>query len=224
MTYEEALAHYRSALTDADAFVAPLRDTDDPEAVLWAAWQTVTGAAATADDPELARLVDLVTAVQRRELPGVRVWNLRVCTDLPVLGAQLREEWNGGRPIAEWTALNSFAARLTAAGTHDALLLGLWTISAALETFDGPPENLPAAVEWFRHAGSQLAGATVHGRTYAARLGPLAEQAGVPDPPAGFSFQRWAFWRRRLESLSTEGARLIKRYDSTIATGRLDPR
>jgi hypothetical protein len=217
MTYEEAIAHYRSvvAASDARAFTAAVADADDPEAILWAAWQTVTGAAATApDDQALARLAGLVTAVQGQELPGVRVWGLRVFTDLPVLGAQLREEWNGGRPTAEWTSLNSFAARLTAAGTHDALLLGLWSISAALETFEGPAENLAAAVEWFRHAGEQLVTATIHGRTYVGRLGELAEQAGVTR--IGFSGPRWAFWRSRLQTLSPEGFRLIKRYDARI--------
>ncbi|GIF25681.1 hypothetical protein BJ973_003960 [Actinoplanes tereljensis] len=209
MTFEEALA-----AGDVDAFVAPLAGAEDPEALLWAAWHAVTDAAAKADDQELVRLVDLVTAVQRQELPGVRVWKLRVFLDLPVFGAQLREEWNGGRSAAEWTALNSFAARLTAAGTHDGLLLGLWTISAALETFDGPAENLDAAIEWFRHAGEQLAGATIHGRTYAARLGELAEQAGV-----GFGVPRWAFWRSRLEALSREGFKQVKRYDKRIAAG-----
>ncbi|MEU4237701.1 DUF3632 domain-containing protein [Actinoplanes sp. NPDC026619] len=214
MTYEEAIVYYRSALTDADAFTAPLATAVDPEAVLWAAWQTVTEAAAKADDQAMARLVALVTAVQGQELAGVRVWKLRVFTDLPVLGAQLREEWNGGRPLPEWTNLNAFAARLTAAGTHDALLLGLWTISAALETFDGPAENLPAAIEWFRHAGDQLAGATIHGRTYAAGLGELALQAGV-----GYGLPRWAFWRSRLETLSRDGFKLIKRHDTTIVSG-----
>jgi hypothetical protein len=220
MTYEEALVHYRAAVAarDADAFTAVLAGADDPEAMLWAAWSTVTQAAATAaGEQAMAGLVDLVTAVQRREIPGVRVWDLRVFLDLPVLGAQLREEWNGGRAVPEWTALNSFAARLTAAGTHDALLLGLWTISAALETFDGPGANLPAAVEWFRHAGEQLAGATIHGRTYAARLGPLAEQAGVTEP--GFSTPRWAFWRSRLHTVSRDGFNLIKRHDTAIVNG-----
>ncbi|MFD0525506.1 DUF3632 domain-containing protein [Paractinoplanes durhamensis] len=220
MTYEEALRHYRSAVAaaDADAFVAPLAGADDPEALLWAAWQTVTSFAAEAkSDQELARLSALVAAVQGQELSGVRVWELRVFTDLPVLGAQLREEWNGGRPQAEWTALNSFAARLTAAGTHDALLLGLWTISSALETFEGPAENLPAAVEWFTQAGDRLAGAAIHGRTYAARLGELAAQAGVTEP--GFSVPRWAFWRSRLQTLSREGFKAIKRYDARIVSG-----
>ncbi|GIM93161.1 DUF3632 domain-containing protein [Paractinoplanes toevensis] len=103
---------------------------------------------------------------------------------------------------------------MTAARTHDARLLGRWTISAGLETFDGPAENLDAAIEWFRHAGEQLAGATIHGRTYAARLGELAMQAGV-----GFGVPRWAFWRSRLETLSGEGFKQVKRYDKRIAAG-----
>jgi hypothetical protein len=74
---------------------------------------------------------------------------------------------------------------------------------------------------WLRHAGAALADATVHGRTYAGRLGELAEQAGVADP--GFSVPRWTFWRSRLEALARtdhvakEGFRLIKRHDATIA-------
>lgn len=204
---------------DADAIVAAVAAAGDPEAALWEVWQEVTDAAARAPgEAATARLVDLVTAVRGRELPGVRVWDRRVFADLPVFGAQLREEWNGGRPPAAWAALNAFAARLTAAGTHDALLLGLWTIAAALETVDGPAENLPAAIEWFRYAGDELAAATIHGRAYAVGgPGPLAERAGVAEP--GFSVPRWAFWRSRLETLSREGSRLIQRHDRTIVAG-----
>ncbi|GIM93160.1 hypothetical protein [Paractinoplanes toevensis] len=43
MTYEEATA---VAAADVDAFVAPLVDADDPEAILCAAGRTVTDAAA----------------------------------------------------------------------------------------------------------------------------------------------------------------------------------
>jgi len=211
----------------AASFVAPVRSADDPEAVLWVAWEAVASAAAAGDPVARERLVALVAAVQCSDDERT-VWGLRLFADLPVLGAQLREEWNRtpaeGRPVDEWTGLNAFAAGLSVS-VGDYLLLGLWTVATALETFAEPRDHVPAAAAWFELAGPQLASATLHGRTYAARLGELASSAGVAE--GGFSVPRWTFWRSRLEALAREGDesarrgfQAIKKYDRKIA-GRL---
>jgi hypothetical protein len=202
------------ARADVEAFVAPILAAPTEE-ILWAAWETVVAAADHAPQEPLVALVAGVKGYPAPDQPTV--WGLRVLADLPVFGAQMREAWN-----APSVTLNAFAARLTP-DVVDFLLLGLWTIGEALETFADPATHVPAAVEWFRHAGLALAEATVHGRTYAGRPGELAVRAGVAEP--GFSVPRWAFWRSRLEGLAREGDRaakegfrLIKRHDSRIAT------
>jgi hypothetical protein len=101
----------------------------------------------------------------------------------------------------------------------DFLLLELWTIAAALETFAEPSVHVPAAVAWFRHAGPTLVEASLHGDTFADGLGSQA-----PNP--GFGVRRWAVWRGRMEELAQngdrvarDGLRVMKRYDARIAAG-----
>lgn len=215
-----------AAVTD---FVTPLSpdDSDRIETHLEVAWDVVVTAAANAPDALQPRLVNLVTGVQRHELPGVRVWGQRVLTDLPLLGDRLSRAWDEPHDPAHWVRLNAFTARLAATTTvADFLPLGLRTIAAALEPPAGPrppvaESHAPVApaVEWFRHAGPQLLEASLHGRTYAGRLGdPTARAEG------GFSVTRWAAWRGCLDTLARsgdrtarEGFKLLSRHDARIA-------
>ena len=238
MDYEEALAYYPAVIASGDvaAFVAPLTGGPAPdgpgpdgpapdgpasggpvtgrpgtgggadEGVLWAAWQTVVGAADVA-------LVPLVAGVRER-LP-----------ELPLFGAAMQAAWDEPPTGDAWTRLNAFAALLTPSGV-DLLRLGLATIGTALETFAEPEAHVPAAVEWFRHAGPQLLSATLHGRTYVnlGEIGELALRAGVREP--GFSVPRWAFWRSRMAGLADQGLRpardglkIMRRYDKRVAAG-----
>jgi len=206
------------------AFAAPAR-VADPAALpglLWAAWDSVVAAAGGTDDTGRKRLVALVAGVKALGVVAADVPLGRVFTDLPTLGASLRESWNwfpddpASESIEWWTGLNAFAAQLTP-DVLDLLLFGLWTIRDALETVDGWAAHLPAAVQWFKHCGDSLASATVHGRTYGrpGLPGELAERDGLAD--RGFSVARWTFWRSRMKSLSPEGFRYIKRFDARIA-------
>jgi len=210
MNYEEALAYYPAVVASRDvaAFVAPVAEAGpgEAESILWAAWQTVV---ASADE----RLVPLVAGV-RRHLP-----------ELPLFGAAMQAAWDEPPAGEAWTRLNAFAARLTP-DVADFLRLGLLTIGSALETFADPAAQVPAAVEWFHHAGPPLLAATLHGRTYVSRLGELAVAAGVAAP--GFSVPRWVFWRTRMAALADQGfrpardgVRFMKRYDRQIAAAHL---
>jgi Protein of unknown function (DUF3632) len=239
INYPEAQAHYRALIgrpftteKAVESFCGPILDERNQpglEAILWAAWETVVAAAGEADDRRLAQLVELVAAVQAYPAPdALRVWDRRVFADLPVLGAQLREQWNlvppADRTAASWTSLNGFAARLTP-DVLDLLLFGLWTLSTALETFADVASNVPAAVQWLEHAGPQLVSATLHGRTYVGRPGELAVRAGLTE--TGFSVPRWTFWRSRLAALAEDGdaqaragLRIMRRYDKQIVSYR----
>ncbi|MEV6850249.1 DUF3632 domain-containing protein [Actinoplanes sp. NPDC051411] len=192
------------------AFIAPLPpgDPDEIETHLEVAWDLLVIAAADTPVASQTLLVDLVAGVQRHELPGVRVWAQRVLTDLPLLGDRLSRAWDEPHDPDDWVRLNAFAARLTAS-VADFLPLGLRTIVTALEE-RGP---LPPAIEWFRHAGTQLVDACVHGRTYAGRLGDPAARA-----EGGFSVTRWIAWRNALADRgSPDGVKLMSRFDARIA-------
>lgn len=222
-----ALAHYHPLVArllrpDGDVgvavagFVAPLA-AESPEGVeglLEVAWDLVVVAAEGAPASAQGRLVELVGGLQRYELPGVRVWAQRVLTDLPMLGDRLSRAWEEPRDAESWVRLNAFAARLTGA-VADYLPLGLRTIAAGLE---GRGAVAPA-VEWFRYAGEPLLAASLHGRTYAGRLGDARARA-----EGGFSVARWTGWRGRLEELAKhgdpvgrDGFRLVSRFDGRVA-------
>lgn len=188
----------------------------DIEGMLWPAWEVVISAADTPDDAARSRLVELLSAIRARGILARSsgeecvIWgNQRAYVDLPVFGAQMRETWNFAPPILSmqsWANLNAFAAQLTVAGI-DFSLYAIWAFRHALEE-DSPEasQELPAAVEWFRHAGPVLASLALEGTAVAHgadRAGELCRQAGLTDH--GFTIGRWDFWKGRLEDIAAAG-------------------
>ena len=185
------------------------------EGMLWPAWQAVISAADTPDDAARSRLVELLSAIRARGIlvrsggEECVVWDMRAHADLPVFGAQMRETWNFSPPAVSaqsWANLNAFAAQLTLTGI-DFSLYAIWALRHALE--EQSPEVsqvLPAAVQWFRHAGSVLAflalegTADSHGADW---VGELCREAGLID--RGFTIRRWNFWKGRLEDIAAAG-------------------
>ncbi|MBU2666945.1 DUF3632 domain-containing protein [Actinoplanes bogorensis] len=204
-----------------DRIAASGASGEELSGLLWALWKQVVDAAV---DPstDQASLVGLLIGVRGNAL----------FADLPLFGAQMREEWNlvppDDRSVESWTRLNAFAARLTAAGV-DFSLFGLWSIGTALETFCPVRLHLPAAVQWFEHCGPELVNATLHRRTFGpgpGRLHELAAREGLAE--GGFNVPRWTFWRSRLESLADSddpvaraGFRAVRRFDKQIMRGAL---
>jgi hypothetical protein len=190
--------------------------TGQIEGMLWPAWQAVISAADTPDDAARSRLVELLSAIRDRGIlvrpdgEECVVWDMRAHVDLPVFGAQMRETWNFPPPAVSaqsWANLNAFAAQLTLAGI-DFSLYAIWALRDALE---GESQEislvLPAAVEWFRHAGPVLASLALGGHTDAHRadwVGNLGREAGLTDH--GFTIRRWNFWKGRLEDIAAAGA------------------
>lgn len=185
--------------------------------LLWTAWECVVHAAAEADEPTAGRLVALLVEVRDRGVltrgdghEELRVWQRpeRAWSDLPLLGALMREAWNWGSPpdstVRTWVNLNTFAARLTSAGI-DYSTYFIWALRASLEEpGSGGSEQLEAAVPWFRFAGPPLRVACQAGAGSDAaplRLGALAVQSGLSV--GGFTMQRWHFWRDRLRTLAS---------------------
>jgi hypothetical protein len=190
------------------------------EGMLWPAWEAVISAADTPDERTRSRLVELLCAIRGRGIlarPDGQecvVWDMRAHVDLPVFGAQMRETWNFSPPAVSaesWANLNAFAAQLTTAGI-DFSLYAIWALREALEE-DGSAisQVLPAAVQWFRHAGFVLATRAREGAsdTHGAdSVGRLCREAGLAE--GGFSVRRWNFWRCRLEDISAAGGEIAK--------------
>lgn len=122
-----------------------------------------------------------------------------------VMGAQMREEWDVTRDASAgpeaWANLNAFAARLTAAG-EDFSLYALWTLRDFLEDeYAASSADLAVVAQWFTICGPLLASRSACAYAppewgAAARVGRLCAQQGITE--AGFSPQRWEFWRTRL--------------------------
>ena len=190
---------------------------DELSGLLWELWKDVV---ADAVEPSTDQAALVASLVDLRDRGGV-------FTDLPLFGAQMREEWNlvppDDRSVESWTRLNAFAARLTASGI-DFTLFGLWSIATALETFSPVRIHLPAAVQWFEQCGPELVTATLHRRTFGpgpGRLHELAQREGLAE--GGFNVPRWTFWRSRLEALADAGDpvarvgfRAVRRFDKQI--------
>jgi hypothetical protein len=216
-------SHGSGPLDEAVArFVAPVNaafvESSDPESavetILWAAWTAVVEAAEASGGAAQARLVELVMKIRGEDVParadGQRdcpVWGLRVYADLPVFGAQMREEWDVTRDASAgpeaWANLNAFAARLTAAG-EDFSLYALWTLRDYLEEEHAASSaDLAVVAQWFTICGPLLASRSTSGYappewSAAARVGRLCVLQGITE--GGFSPQRWEFWRTRLEA------------------------
>ena len=191
------------------------------EGMLWPAWQAVISAADTPDDAVRSRLTELLGAIRDRG-PLVRpsgeeciVWDMRAHVDLPVFGAQMRETWNFPPPAVSaqsWANLNAFAAQLTAAGI-DFSLYAIWALREALEE-DGHDVSqvLPAAIQWFRQAGSVLASLALERAADAHRrdqVGQLCRESGLIEH--GFTIRRWDFWSSRLEAIAATGGKTAEK-------------
>lgn len=172
------------------------------ESELWTLWGVVLDEAistAISDHESHQKLAILVKdikqqgpifASQSADTSAGRMWN-----DLPFLGSALRERWNDAPPamLAEsWTNLNMFVALLTTYATHDASLLGLWTLRMALEvrrpltareasddskrTVATVDELLPAACAWLSEGlFEHFANLCLQGKSF-------SKGTGQPDP------------------------------------------
>ncbi|KAK1230963.1 hypothetical protein PQX77_005937 [Marasmius sp. AFHP31] len=160
------------------------------------------------------------------------IWDLRVWDDLPIFGAELREEWNytdEGDEVkrTQWANLNAFVARIVVAQLSDFELYAIWTLRDALES----PEldkgdaslngHIPAAAQWIFIAGSLIHESDREwspppNQGNPARGGPLAQ-----DVKKGFSQERWAIWKKGFQAVSKDAGSRITEGTKDIATKAL---
>lgn len=173
---------------------------------------------------KMVKLLSAIKEIPRKVTPEMeeleRGWGMYFWQDLPIFGAEMRGTWNDG-PLNEildevgsmhstffppnvWANLNAFAARLTAASVVNFEIYAIWILRHTLEEEvrdKAIDNNLPAAATWFAYAGWLL----YHN---AAKEYPPSMGVPPPDirylrafPTAGFSEERWEFWKERLEFL-----------------------
>lgn len=140
-----------------------------------------------------------------------------------IFGASMREAWNDSPTnlgqcitVEEWTNVNAFVARLTAAGVRDFSLYAIWSMRETLETEITPEQLdklLPASATWVLYAGKQLYESEEEWPK-SPREGDPASGGPLWSGKRGFCRERWSSWKRGFESVAGregvgEGARGI---------------
>ena len=131
-----------------------------------------------------------------------------------MFGPSVRETWNDipvGRnqnmTAEQWTNLNAFVARVSAAGMRDFSLYAIWSMRGTLETdvAADPLDNLlPASAAWILYAGKQLYNSDQEWLPEPMKGDP-ASGGPLWDGKHGFCKERWAFWKKRFRDV--EGRR-----------------
>lgn len=103
----------------------------------------------------------------------------------------------------EFTNINAFAARITAANVEDFSVYGIWALRKALEdpepdelTTRPSPHNLEAAASWFIYAGESLRTLVERGQQWEGR-GAMAGESFKDKDWNGYSEERWGVWLER---------------------------
>ena len=194
------------------------------EGRLWTLWYSIIQLAketSHTDSSAQAALVNLLAALKSRPNPPRPqnssemnwIWNGsgELWTDLVVFGPSMRESWNetptglnSHISVNEWTNLNAFVARVSAAGVRDFSLYAIWSMRGTLETeisAEKLDKLLPASVMWILYNGTQLyeskeewpAGPTV---------GNPAGGGPLWSGNSGFCKERWILWKTRFEAIA----------------------
>ncbi|KAI9934108.1 hypothetical protein AWENTII_000474 [Aspergillus wentii] len=200
------------------------KEMESPESFMWGIWSYFITLAKQIpyDHPSQDRLVAVVYALSELPSTTVDIWesDVRIWTDLPILGPCMREAWNSPtspnlnpskEKATEWINLNSFAARLLRHPAVSWTIFAVWGLFPALEIPSEGPKldcDVIAAAEWIIHSGDVL-------------LKQINQDRGVRSyfekVGAGSLYQRedtlntgrWQFWKRRFgeikEQVSEDG-------------------
>ncbi|RYO79241.1 hypothetical protein DL764_010039 [Monosporascus ibericus] len=190
------------------------------------------------DHPAMDKLVKVMRELTLLPDTGLRVWDSRLWTDLPVLGAAFRERLNGPGTskkeeeqavlYREWVRFHAFSAKLIGAGVINYTNQAVWMLRDALEedTSAKAPNalnrDLVAASMYIEYAGPILAESIV--RTPDPTLSKEDERplrAGpLYDGKAGLRSDRWLFWLKRFreqaEKATTDEARSLALRSSRL--------
>ncbi|KAI1170577.1 hypothetical protein F4777DRAFT_583773 [Nemania sp. FL0916] len=216
-----------SASQAASAFTQSVESTD--EGFFWDFWYDVFAAAeqiphAHAAQDKLATFVRELTLMPET---SDKVWGSRVWTDLPLLGACIREHMD--RPfesVSAHVSFHAFVARLLHAGVSPwSETTAIWMLREALETERGEPsrevrniknldEDLAVAAMYIEYAGATLVQSLVlrpapqpdDEAQRRSQSGGKLWGGGVDGDKSktGLKPDRWTFWGQRFRALGDE--------------------
>ncbi|RYP62184.1 hypothetical protein DL769_007425 [Monosporascus sp. CRB-8-3] len=249
-----------SSTTAAQAAVAVSKLVPDPadgsntlgDGFFFSLWDEIINVAVQIpyDHPAMDRLVKVMRELTLLPDTGLRVWDSRLWTDLPVLGAAFREHLNGPGTSEkeeeqavidrEWVRFHAFSAKLIGAGVTDYINHVVWMLRDALEEDTSAKasgalnRDLVTAAMYIEYAGPILAESIV--RTPDPTLSKADERSLRPGPlydgEAGLRSDRWLFWLKRFgeeaEKATTDEARSLALRSSRLmeiwVEKRLQPR
>ncbi|TEB27404.1 hypothetical protein FA13DRAFT_1736527 [Coprinellus micaceus] len=177
-----------------------------PESFLWEFWGIV--AKVVAETPLIDFLKALRDLLDPVELQLENWGSVKLWADLPLLGPVFREALD----TYQGMNLEAFLARLTQAGIANWSWLGLVSLHAALEVEpdsraraykeQGPilEASVPRAVIWLEIAGRKL----YEGATERALRDEKYGSGGNWKGSAGFSQERWDYWKKRFSEISVQ--------------------
>ncbi|KAI1438561.1 hypothetical protein GGR50DRAFT_691095 [Xylaria sp. CBS 124048] len=222
-----------STMTGLQAAVLFAQGVDGPdEAFFWGFWNNIFDVAQQIphDNPAQDKLVTFLRELTLVPDTGNTVWEVRVWTDLPLLGAAIREHLSKPAETYESVSFHAFVARLLHAGlSPGSEITAIWILREALEQNVEPAvdsdsdRDLMKAAVYIEYAGATLV------QTLALRPEPHLDEAlrrslrggerwgrGV----AGLTVDRWNFWGTRFRELGGNAGKLEAR-DLTQHAARL---
>ncbi|KAF1925062.1 uncharacterized protein M421DRAFT_424089 [Didymella exigua CBS 183.55] len=186
---------------------------NDGEGILWDIWNSVVDDVSQTPTQDLSRVVEVLAAVADLTEPAsFEIWGDRTTwKQLPLLGPVIRERWDDEQQ-SQAVKINTFAARLTAAGVLDLSLYAIWTLRSVLE--DSEPgqvcnenkdEHCKAAAAWFIYAGDVLYTLCREEKQYDGRAARQGKNV-IGESWNGYNEQRWRLWVERLEKIQDDVA------------------
>ncbi|KAI0445737.1 hypothetical protein F4803DRAFT_507137 [Xylaria telfairii] len=163
---------------------------------------------------------------------GEKIWEARAWTDLPLLGAAVREHLSRELAVDERVSFHAFVARLLHAGiSPGSETTAIWMLRDSLEGDGGDVDrDLMTAAVYIEYAGATLA------QKLDLRPEPQLDEAqqrmlkggALWKGQSGLTVERWKFWgerfgklaekatRREARDLALHAARLIEVWTQTL--------
>ncbi|KAI1260762.1 hypothetical protein F5Y18DRAFT_431932 [Xylariaceae sp. FL1019] len=177
------------------------------ESFFWEFWNDVFNAAEqiphdhSAQDKLVAFLRELTLQPEKSD----KVWDARVWTDLPILGAAIRERLNKAYPSTQGCqSFHSFVARLLHAGVSPGSeTTAIWMLRAALEQEKSEDRDLMVAAMYIEYAGATLVQslALVPKPRLDETMQRMLKGGDLWDGESGLTVERWMFWGKRFREL-----------------------
>ncbi|KAI0385487.1 hypothetical protein F5Y04DRAFT_245942 [Hypomontagnella monticulosa] len=167
------------------------------------------------DHPALDKLVNVMKELILLPDTEITVWDSRLWTDLPVLGAVFREYLNGPKQSTDqeeqakidqaWVRFHAFSAKLMGAGVVHYINQPIWMLREALEEEMNPPKSsaldrdLITAAMYIEYSGPILVEALAANPDpeLSDELRRMLKGGSLFQGGSGLRLDRWLFWMKR---------------------------